>query len=206
MVGFDCEWVTVNASRRPVALLQLAAHNGYCALIRLNQIRARDGGATLPASLRDLLANGDIVKVGVVPMDDARNLARDYGLRVSGTLDLRHLARAGGRRPLGLAKMSLEHLAVTMDKDWRISCSDWEAPVLSDRQVDYAAKDALVAVELFRQFAGHRGVLLPWWLLKSGLDETLAGCEQWLDVAFTLGGGGGSGAGSGGSASKKQAM
>lgn len=201
MIGFDCEWVTVNASRRPVALLQLATHNGYCALIRINRLSAGGRGASLPAELRELLANGDIVKVGVVPMDDSRNLARDYGLCVAGTLDLRHMAQAGGRRPLGLAKMALEHLAVTMDKDWRISCSDWEAPRLTDRQVDYAAKDALVAIELFRLFAGHRSVL-PWRLTKTkDLDETLAGCAGWLDVGFTVGG-----AARGGSAAKKQAM
>lgn len=188
VLGFDCEWVTVNASKRPVALLQLAAHNGYCALIRLHRLR----GASLPASLRELLANGDIVKVGVVPMDDARHLARDYGLCVAGTLDLRHMARAANFRPLGLAKMALEHLGVVMDKDWRISCSNWEATQLTARQIDYAAKDALVAVELFRHFASHRDgaadALSWWWLrrmLKPNLAETVERWQQWLDVDFT---------------------
>lgn len=35
VLGFDCEWVTVGGTRRPIALLQLASHKGYCALIRL---------------------------------------------------------------------------------------------------------------------------------------------------------------------------
>lgn len=185
MIGFDCEWVTVNASRRPVALLQLAAHNGYCALIRLHRLQQHGGG--VPAGLRELLDNGRIVKVGVAPMDDARNLQRDYGLRVTSTLDLRHMARARRLPALGLAKMSLAHLGVTMDKDWRISCSNWEAPELSARQIDYAAKDALVAVELFRRFAGHRG--WGWRLgLRRGseLRETLSECDQWLDVGFSV--------------------
>lgn len=190
VIGFDCEWVTVNASRQPVALLQLAAHSGYCALIRLNRLRGGASTPGLPVELRELLADERICKVGVVPLDDARHLARDFGICVVGTLDLRHMARARGQRPLGLAKMAAEQLAVTMDKDWRISCSDWERSELTARQVDYAAKDALVAVELFRQFAGHRGWPVIGWLKRTNLEETLSECEQWLDVAFSVGGAG----------------
>lgn len=48
VLGFDCEWVTVNGTRRPVALLQLATYTGFCALIRLNQFR------DIPTELRVL--------------------------------------------------------------------------------------------------------------------------------------------------------
>lgn len=191
MLGFDCEWVTVNANRKPVALLQLAAHSGYCALIRLNRIRGACSTPALPVELRELLADDRICKVGVVPLDDARHLARDYGICVAGTLDLRHLARARGQRPLGLAKMAAEQLGVTMDKDWRVSCSDWECGELNARQVDYAAKDALVAVELFREFVGHRSwPVIGWLRRRTDLEETLSEFEQWLDVPFAVGGGG----------------
>ena len=36
-----------------------------------------------------------------------------------------------------------------MDKSYRIRCSDWEANDLSQRQICYAANDALVALEIF---------------------------------------------------------
>lgn len=104
------------------------------------------------------MENNDILKVGVVPLDDAKKLARDYGVCVASTLDLRHMARHFGHKPEGLAKMALQHLHVTMDKDWRISCSNWEGDTMTPRQIDYAAKDALVAVELYRHFVGHRFV------------------------------------------------
>lgn len=107
---------------------------------------------------QELLENNDILKVGVAPMDDATYLARDYGVCVASTLDLRHMARHYGHKTEGLAKMALQHLKVTMDKDWRISCSNWESATMTPRQIDYAAKDALVAVELFRHFLGHRWV------------------------------------------------
>lgn len=39
VLGFDCEWLTVGGTRRPVALLQLTTHRGLCALIRLSHLR-----------------------------------------------------------------------------------------------------------------------------------------------------------------------
>lgn len=39
ILGFDCEWVTKNGSRHPVALIQLASSNGECTLIRLSKIQ-----------------------------------------------------------------------------------------------------------------------------------------------------------------------
>lgn len=35
ILGLDCEWVSVKSLRNPVALLQLAAPNGFCSLFRL---------------------------------------------------------------------------------------------------------------------------------------------------------------------------
>lgn len=35
VLGFDCEWVTVNGQRRKVALLQLSSAEGLCGLFRL---------------------------------------------------------------------------------------------------------------------------------------------------------------------------
>lgn len=102
-----------------------------------------------------LLADSDIVKVGVGPNEDASFLEKDYGLTVKSTLDLRFLAVTSGYQPRGLAKMAAEHFNITLDKRLHVICSDWEAPELSREQQDYAAKDALVAIELFRHFAAE---------------------------------------------------
>ena len=50
--------------------------------------------------------------------------------------------------------MSLDALAkrvlgVTMDKSWRIRCSNWEAEQFNTRQIEYAMNDALVACHIF---------------------------------------------------------
>lgn len=91
--------------------------------------------------------------MGVAPNGDATNLARDYGICVASTFDLRFMAVMSGCRPGGLGKMSKDYINVNLDKNWRITCSDWEAPQLSKKQLDYAAKDAHVAIEIFRVLA-----------------------------------------------------
>ena len=50
---------------------------------------------------------------------------------------------------MSLSALSQQILGITMDKDWKIRCSDWEAPKLSERQIEYAANDAIVAVQIF---------------------------------------------------------
>lgn len=97
-----------------------------------------------------------IIKVGVVPLDDAKYLAIDYGVQVRGTLDLRHITRYNGWKSDGLAKLAKTYLNVELDKNWRIRCSDWEHPCLTQNQIKYAATDAHIAILLYRLFLGHR--------------------------------------------------
>lgn len=52
-----------------------------------------------------------------------------------------------------LAKMAEDFLGVKLDKNWEIRASDWEATNLTDRQINYAAKDAFVAIDLFKYFS-----------------------------------------------------
>lgn len=93
------------------------------------------------------------MKVGVSPQGDARYLVQDYGVCVASTFDLRYMAAMTNCRTGGLGKLSEDYLKVKLDKNWRIRCSDWEAPELNHKQIDYAAKDAHVAIELFKYFA-----------------------------------------------------
>lgn len=148
-VGFDCEWVFWG-KRLPVALIQLAAHDGFCVLVRIFKFQ-RD---CIPVTLRQFLSDKSILKVGVSSKDDGRKLTKDYGIQVSGCVDLRHiLARVRGytcpsQSLQGLAKGILN---VSMVKDRKIRCGDWEAEPLSQDQIDYAADDALVGVDIFMQ-------------------------------------------------------
>jgi hypothetical protein len=49
-VGFDCEWVFVG-HRLPVALIQIATHDGYCVLVRVFQLKS------IPVTLRQFLSD-----------------------------------------------------------------------------------------------------------------------------------------------------
>lgn len=102
---------------------------------------------------QEILEDDNILKVGVAPQGDAEYLARDYGICVASTFDLRYLAAMTNCRTGGLGKMSEDYLMVKLDKNWRIRCSDWESPKLNEKQINYAAKDAHVGIELFRFFA-----------------------------------------------------
>lgn len=75
---------------KPVSLLQLAACNGLCLLLRLPQLTS--GGQVLPKTLLEVLADGKILKVGVGCWEDASKLFHGYSVTVKGTVDLRYLA------------------------------------------------------------------------------------------------------------------
>ncbi|XP_065354652.1 exonuclease 3'-5' domain-containing protein 2 isoform X2 [Calliphora vicina] len=180
VLGFDCEWVTVGGTRRPTALLQLSSGEGLCALFRLCCMKQ------IPKSLRDLLEDDNVLKVGVAPQGDAQKLAHDYSVGVASTFDLRFLAALTGRKPEGLAKMSKSVLNVELDKHWRIVCSNWEAKDLSEKQLDYAANDALVAVEIFKKLSND---LIPksFWQSKSDFQCIRVKLEPFYDVHFKEG-------------------
>ncbi|KAJ4425777.1 exonuclease 3'-5' domain-containing protein 2 [Periplaneta americana] len=176
VLGFDCEWVTKDGKRRPVALMQLASRNGYCALIRLCCVKE------IPQDLKLLLADSSVLKVGVAPSDDAQYLLHDHGLVVRGCLDLRHLHTSSR----GLGGLADDVLGVQLDKNWRVRCSDWEAPELSPLQQHYSSQDALVAVRVFEQLVVQK--LVSWWRMWGPAlpqwSRILPLCQRYIDVRY----------------------
>jgi len=159
-IGVDTEWVNVKGKGRPISMLQLATYSGHCALIRLCRMHR------IPDDLRYILANPGIIKAGVGILEDSNKLLVDHNLDLVGCLDLRHLAVREGSIPgkLGLQSLAHFYLDVMLDKDWRLRGGDWEAEELSAAQLNYAANDALVAVNIL------------WVLLHSNLKRTLMSC------------------------------
>lgn len=148
VVGFDCEWWSIKGPRRKVALLQLASGGGLCILVRLHRLDSLP--AQLP-ELVELLRDNGIIKVGVQPLDDGFKLRQDYDLQVKSTLDLRHLAsRLNVPRPYKLAALAERVVGLEMDTDCRIPASNWEIDELTAIQIEYASKDAIAGLEIFR--------------------------------------------------------
>lgn len=89
-----------------------------------------------------LLADADIVKVGVGIGDDMRALARVFPFTAAGAVDLASVAKQHG-----LPNQGLRSLAASLF-GWRISkgsqCSNWSLRQLTPRQIAYAATDAWI--------------------------------------------------------------
>ncbi|CAG0901331.1 unnamed protein product [Darwinula stevensoni] len=95
-----------------------------------------------------------ILKVGVAIREDSDKLLQGHGITVNGCVDLRHLAvlhpiakQMNGR--FGLDSLASHFLQLKLNKNWRLRCSDWNADELSNKQVEYAALDALAALAVF---------------------------------------------------------
>lgn len=170
-IGFDCEWVTVNKERRKIALIQLCSSQGLCGLIRVCKF------SRFPLELRKLLEDPEVIKAGVTPSSNAKYLLQDYSVGMNGTFDLRFLALLAKHKAEGLGKLSQTVLNIELDKDWRIRSSDWEAEIMSARQIDYAAKDAFVAVEIFRKLYSS---IRP----ASDPESIRRFCDKYTDITF----------------------
>lgn len=198
VLGLDCEWVSVGKHRRKVALLQLAPTRDFSVLLRLCKVFPVAAGdvqehplSTFPESLRDVLNDDSIVKLGVAVCDDAAKLLHDYGLSVRGCVDLRHVLRYFPELrhyPVaGLKTQARTILGVRADDSKLLTCSNWEAESLSAAQVSYAAADVLLSVQIFDQIIRDRLTLTsfrPGWYRRLRA-ETLDACEQLLDVPFS---------------------
>lgn len=80
-------------------------------------------------------------------------MQRYYDVTVKGTLDLRYLAVQAGCKTGTLAFMSENHLNLKLKKGSDKALHfDWNKTPLSEKQINYAAKDARAAIELFKFF------------------------------------------------------
>jgi len=146
-IGLDCQWkITTNANgvRSPIALLQIASHKGNIALIPMRDIH------TMPANLRSLLRDKNIIKAGIETMKDAKYLHEDYGLEVNGTYDLRFLAEETNNRPEGLEGLAKQVLDLDIGRQWETISSDWDAEKLENHQIEYAETAVKASIDIFK--------------------------------------------------------
>lgn len=96
--------------------------------------------------------------MGVAPSQDAKYLFKDYNLKVSGTVDIRHLADpAPGKDTVGgLASIVYSELGVQLPKNFEVRVSNWEAKELTLKQQEYAANDALGSLHAFNSLINKR--------------------------------------------------
>ncbi|KAI1895218.1 hypothetical protein AGOR_G00104040 [Albula goreensis] len=204
VLGLDCEWVktpcvSVKGKAGIVSLLQMASYTGLCALVRLPQFRGT--GQSVPNSLMGLLRDPHVLKVGVGCYEDGKRLARDYGLALGCTVDLRYLAlrqrRAVLNNGLSLKSLAADLLNIPLDKSLELRCSDWEADQLTSEQMTYAARDAQVSIGIFFHLLGLNAAPSPSPDTKTAFSQLSSHCQGLIDVAFRGRGIGGEGEGRG---------
>ncbi|KAK3930760.1 Exonuclease 3'-5' domain-containing protein 2 [Frankliniella fusca] len=176
VLGFDCEWVKVENVRHPVALLQLASHEGRCGLFQIHLY------SSVPTPLQELLEDTTIMKVGVDPFHDAKYLSNDYGINVTGTYDIRHLVDkevAGS-----LASIVYTELDVKLPKNVAVRVSNWEAEELSEEQQVYAANDALASLLAFNKLIDKK-VKVPFFSTKEDQWKKIHDhCAPLIDIRY----------------------
>ena len=141
-IGFDTE--TKPAFKKgvthQVGLLQLATDKRVY-LFRLNK-------CGLPESLQELLANENIMKIGVGIRDDIRGLRKLANFTPASFLDLQIFAKAFGIEEMSFSKLMSIIFKVKISKRQRTS--NWEAPRLTPAQLHYAATDAWGALKMYK--------------------------------------------------------
>ncbi|MBQ1938566.1 MAG: 3'-5' exonuclease domain-containing protein 2 [Bacteroidales bacterium] len=154
ILGFDTETrpcFSPNQPRSQVSLLQLSSGE-RAFLFRLKTLKLKE-------ALRDVLSNPNILKIGAAVKDDIRALQRLGFFNPAGFVDLQQIVWQWGVRDKSVKKMSALILGVRISKTQQLS--NWEAPVLSESQIKYAATDAWVCEEMYKKLQQSEKNPLP---------------------------------------------
>jgi ribonuclease D len=144
VVGFDTETRPAfrkGESHLPCLVQMATARAAY--LFQLQQVDCGD-------ALAEVLAAPGIVKAGVAPAHDLRQLKLLFPLEPAAVLDLGAIAKRHGMGQTGLRNLAGIFLGFRIPKGTRTS--NWAAPRLSAAQINYAATDAWACRELYLRF------------------------------------------------------
>ncbi len=152
IVGFDTE--TRPSFKKgqvfQVSLLHLAIP-GKVFLIRLNHT-----GVTV--ELAGLFSNPGIIKAGVGIRDDIKALQKLKMFHPSGCYDLSMLAKQAGLQVESVKKLTALLLGFRISKS--AQTSNWEVATFTQKQIEYAATDAWVCLELFHKLRPKNETIL----------------------------------------------
>ncbi|NJM25195.1 MAG: 3'-5' exonuclease domain-containing protein 2 [Bacteroidia bacterium] len=145
VAGFDTE--TRPSFKRgqlyQVSLLQIAIPDKVY-LIRLNKTGITD-------EIVRFLQVPTMIKSGVGVHDDIRALQKLKRFAPDGFVDLAVLAKKAGLQVESVKKLAALLLGFRISKSSQTS--NWDADVLTQKQIEYAATDAWVCLELYRKLS-----------------------------------------------------
>jgi ribonuclease D len=143
VVGFDTETRPSfkKGQHFKVALLQLALDKKVF-LIRLSQTGITD-------ELVNFFENDKVVKTGVGLRDDLVALQKLRKFQPKGFEDLAIISKKSGLQVESVKKLTALLLGFRISKS--AQTSNWEAATLSEKQLEYAATDAWVCLEIHKK-------------------------------------------------------
>ncbi len=148
-IGFDTEskptFVKGKSNIHGIALLQLSSDK-EAFLFRLNHFE-------MPESLKLLLENPNVLKIGSATHGDIHKLAELYKkgeFHPKGFVDIQVVGKKYKIETVGLTKLTALLLGFRISK--RQQLSNWEADELSAAQISYAATDAWACYVLYQEF------------------------------------------------------
>lgn len=133
-----------------VSLLQLAIP-GKVFLIRLNHTGVTD-------ELAALFSNPAIIKAGVGIRDDIKALQKLKMFDPASCYDLSLLAKQAGLQVESVKKLTALLLGFRISKS--AQTSNWEVATFTQKQIEYAATDAWVCLELFHKLKPKNETIL----------------------------------------------
>ncbi len=148
IIGFDTETrpsFKVGATNK-VALLQLSSAE-RCYLFRLCSMR-------FDKAILKVLESRRTLKVGVDVQGDIRNMNKIRRFRADGFVELQTEVERFGIEDKSLRKMAAIILGKSVSKAQRLS--NWEARELTRAQLQYAATDAWICLEMYNRLLSER--------------------------------------------------
>jgi ribonuclease D len=143
VLGFDTETKPSfsKGENHQVALLQLSSEE-RAFLIRVQKVG-------LPDCIRQILSDPLQIKTGVAIRDDLKGLQKIKNFKPEGFVELQEKALKLGIKDFSLKKLCAIVLGFRISKSQQIS--NWEADILTDQQMVYAATDAYVSLKIFEK-------------------------------------------------------
>jgi ribonuclease D len=123
----------------PTSLIQIASLE-QAWIIRVNRIG-------YPRQLMEILSGENPLKIGLGLQDDLRRLRADFQFEPDGFLDLQNYVQAFRIDEKGLKKISGIVLSKRISKSQQVS--NWDADILSEAQLRYAATDAWICLKIY---------------------------------------------------------
>lgn len=141
LIGFDTE--TRPSFKKgqsfSVALMQLSSRD-ECYLFRLNKIG-------FPDSLKALIQDPSVTKIGLSIHDDFRNLNKNAYVEPQGFIELQKYVAQWQIEDKSLTKLYGILFGQRLSKTQRLT--NWEADSLTDAQQHYAALDAFACIRIY---------------------------------------------------------